>query len=225
MTVFDKEKVAERLRAAVKMAGGNKRISEKANVPLSTLNGYIGGKAIPTFHSITELAAACDVSLDWLAYNADISSDGPNISSDALYSIPRYDVEASAGNGALVEVENVEDHFTVSKDWLAKIAPNDAKVGIIEARGDSMEPTIQDGDIMMINFNITSKHVSVGGVFVISVNGNLLVKRLQVMTSGDIKVISDNDLYEPELISAEFLDESVTVHAQVIWSGGKIRRR
>lgn len=219
MVVFEQEKFIARLKSAIKKAGGPKRVSEISGVPLSSLNGYTGPRAaLPTSDKLIAIAEACGVSIDWLAYSADINSG-------ALYSIPWYNAEAFSGDGTLIENDNVEDYFAVRKDWLAKVAPINAKVGIMEAHGDSMEPTLQDGDVMMIDFNITRKNVSVGGVFVISVNGNLLVKRLQVMTSGDIKVISDNDIYVPELISARCLDDNVTVHAQVIWSGGKIRSR
>jgi len=41
-----------------------------------------------------------------------------------------------------------------------------------------MEPTIADGDTLILDFSIDSLVVNDGGVFVISVDGVLLVKRL-----------------------------------------------
>jgi len=58
--------------------------------------------------------------------------------------IPRCAIHASAGGGSVVLSEEVEDYFTVSHDCLSNYLPKGAKGGIIEARGDSMEPTIAD---------------------------------------------------------------------------------
>ena len=139
--------------------------------------------------------------------------------------IPRFAIHASAGGGSVVLSEDVEDYFTVSRDWLSRYLPKGARPGIIEARGDSMEPTIADGDILILDFSIDSSTVNDGGVFVISVDGTLLVKRLQVAVDGHILIRSDNDLYEQEKVTREFADERITVHAKVVWAGGPIRKR
>jgi alpha-D-ribose 1-methylphosphonate 5-triphosphate synthase subunit PhnG len=57
---------AERLRKAVKAAGGNRAAATKAGMPLTTLNGYIAGRDMKAAAMIA-LADACEVSLDWLA--------------------------------------------------------------------------------------------------------------------------------------------------------------
>lgn len=140
-------------------------------------------------------------------------------------SIPYYEVQVSAGGGALVQSQDAEDAFVVGRDWLSKYLPPNARCGIVEARGDSMEPTIRDGDILLLNFDVSRAHVDAGGVFVITVDDALLVKRLQVMLDGSVMVISDNDLYQAEKVSREVADERMVVHAQVVWVGGPIRKR
>lgn len=135
----------------------------------------------------------------------------------------RYAVQASAGDGAVVLAEEVADWFRVGRDWLERYVPRGARTGVIEARGDSMHPTIRDGDILLLNFDIDRQDVANGGVFVITIDGNLFVKRLQIMLDGSIQIMSDNELYDTELVDRECADEKMKVHAQVVWAGGPLR--
>lgn len=60
------ESRSERLRLAVRAAGGNQIIAQKAGVPLSTLGSYLAGGEQKLSNTIA-LAKACGVSLEWLA--------------------------------------------------------------------------------------------------------------------------------------------------------------
>lgn len=143
--------------------------------------------------------------------------------SENVVMVARYAVRASAGDGAVVLAEEVADWFRVGRDWLERYVPRGARTGVIEARGDSMHPTIRDGDILLLNFDIDRQDVANGGVFVITIDGNLFVKRLQIMLDGSIQIMSDNELYDTELVDREYADEKMRVHAQVVWAGGPLR--
>ncbi|WP_290776690.1 S24 family peptidase [Hoeflea sp.] len=201
--------------------------AEEIGISNSALGYYVRGEREPSYDFLKRLRLARGVDINWLI-TGDGNSDAKPVTSSKVpnqVTIPRYAIHASAGGGAVVLSEEVEDYFTVSPNWLARYLPKGARAGIIEARGDSMEPTIADGDILILNFSIDSSAVNDGGVFVISVDGVLLVKRLQVTVDGHILIRSDNDLYEQEKVTREFADERITVHAKVVWSGGPIRRR
>jgi hypothetical protein len=60
------EERAARLRQAVKLAGGNNRVSSRSGVPLRTLGNYLRGRDIPS-EALVAIADACAVSLEWLA--------------------------------------------------------------------------------------------------------------------------------------------------------------
>jgi phage repressor protein C with HTH and peptisase S24 domain len=52
---------------------------------------------------------------------------------------------------------------------------------------------------------------------------NLLVKRLQMLPNGIIKVKSDNALYEPWEINKEKLDSTdIEIIGRVVWSGQRM---
>lgn len=219
--------VGERIQSLVGKDQTLEKFADEIGVSSRTLGNYLRGEREPSYDFLRRLRTACGADINWLITGEGTAERAPSVRGEAPnpVSIPRYAIQASAGDGAVVLSQEIEDFFTVSPDWLARYLPKGAKAGIIEARGDSMEPTIADGDILLLDFSISSSVVNDGGVFVISVDGALLVKRLQVTVDGHILIRSDNDLYEQEKVTREFADERIKVHAKVVWAGGPIRKR
>lgn len=87
-----------------------------------------------------------------------------------------------------------------------------------------MEPTIRDGDLIMVVQDVDWSIVERGGIFVFSLDGDrLLLKRLHVMMSGDLQIISDNPAYPVEAIPFADIPHRIIVHGQVFFVGGKPR--
>ena len=87
-----------------------------------------------------------------------------------------------------------------------------------------MEPTIRDGDLIMVVQDVDWRVVERGGIFVFSLDvDRLLLKRLQVLNNGDLKIISDNKAYEPDLVLFDDIPDRIRVHGQVFFAGGKPR--
>jgi len=125
---------------------------------------------------------------------------------DGYIQVPRYEVAASAGGGSLVQSEQIVDHLTFKKDWLHQqlgLSPN--QVAVISVMGDSMEPYLFDGDLIMIDTNIP--RIENNAVYVLQVDGDLLVKRIQKKIDGTVIVKSDNEHYEPEVFRGEALSQ------------------
>lgn len=83
-----------------------------------------------------------------------------------------------------------------------------------------MEPGIRDGDLMIVRFDID--RIRDDGVYVISYDGDIRVKRLTV-NLGEVILSSDNPRYQDQRIKRTEADERLIVHGQVFWSGGAIR--
>lgn len=64
-------------------------------------------------------------------------------------------------------------------------------------------------------------HVRAEGVYVINLEGALLVKRLCMRLSGQVDVVSDNEHYSTETISGEQL-ASLQILGRVVWQGRRI---
>ena len=133
--------------------------------------------------------------------------------------VPRHDVAASAGNGAVIHDEQIVDHLAFKREWLTQImgcAPD--KVCVIQVRGDSMTPTINDADLLLLDMRVVNQRSE--GVYVIQLQGSLLVKRLRFKINGAVDVISDNQRYGTETLTSKEA-EQLTVLGRVVWHGSK----
>lgn len=136
-----------------------------------------------------------------------------------LVMVPRYDIHASAGNGAVIHDETIVDHLAFKRDWIRQSLGLDPScLALIDVRGDSMSPTIDGGDLLLLDTR--PGQTKSEGVYVINLNGSLLVKRLRIRLSGVIEIVSDNPKYGSETISGEELERLVIV-GRVVWHGRK----
>ena len=134
--------------------------------------------------------------------------------------VPQYDVRASAGNGSVVHEENVVDHLVFKRDWIVRsMGLNPKALALIDVRGDSMSPTINDGDLILLDTREGQQTTE--GIYAINLAGGLLVKRLRLRLSGTIEVVSDNERYGTETISGEQLAQ-LHIVGRVVWQGRRI---
>lgn len=138
--------------------------------------------------------------------------------------IPHFAVRAAAGGGALPEEQEPDGFLSVTRDWLAQFGVASSRVSVLQATGESMEPTIREGDLLLVNHDIEKERVLAGGVFVITHGGALKVKRCRGVGKGDLCITSDaGTAYGVDIVPADRIDDEVTVHGQVFWSGGRLR--
>ncbi|XPF92681.1 XRE family transcriptional regulator [Colwellia sp. RE-S-Sl-9] len=135
--------------------------------------------------------------------------------------LPFYEVKASAGEGLLVEAEEQTHLISFEPKWLNKeigVNPNDVFLMLVD--GDSMYPTLKNGAMIMVNKHFNGLN---DGIYVIRHDNNLLVKRLQVLPKGIIKVKSDNHMYEPWEINKEDINGTdIELIGRVVWSGQRM---
>lgn len=194
---------------------------------LKQMQRYADGDDFP-FSFLEALSRSTGIPMSWFLGEEPQSTELAKPDWAVGVTVPRYDVRASAGAGALVVSDKVEEYFSVGRDWLRRNmppwAPPNAVVGILEGAGDSMEPTIRDGDLVMVVQDVEWRVVERGGIFVFSLDHDrLLLKRLQVLNNGDLRIISDNKAYEPDLVRFDDIPNRVRVHGQVFFAGGKPR--
>lgn len=137
-----------------------------------------------------------------------------NDPSDDHIRFERLDVVAALGDGYINnEAMEVVDFVHVDKAWAReKLGGNLSRIQVITARGDSMQGTIEDGDVLFVD---TSVHSFEGeGIYLLSFADGLKAKRLQASVSGGLLVISDNPLYRTETIEGDGL-EKLTICGKV----------
>lgn len=130
--------------------------------------------------------------------------------------VPRYDVSASAGHGSLVQSELIVDYLAFREEWVSRIGLSSEKLALIKVSGDSMFPTLNNNDLVLIDLRI--QELGVDDIYTIQHRGHLLVKRIQIKMDGTVIVKSDNPLYESETLSP--IDaENIIVVGRVVWFG------
>ncbi|MXP09078.1 S24 family peptidase [Pseudoblastomonas halimionae] len=126
--------------------------------------------------------------------------------------ISRLDAEAAAGAGAEGGSQEI-GHIGFAPHWLRAQGLDPAHCSAIAVRGDSMEPTLAEGDEILVDTRTAPLR---SGVYVLRVDGQLLVKRLAPERPGTL--ISDNAIYPPlERDPAE-----VEVIGRVVWKSGRL---
>lgn len=132
--------------------------------------------------------------------------------------VPVYDVEASAGHGALVQGEEVLCNMAFDRGFLRRMT--DAKssdLAIIRVKGHSMEPTLLDDDHVLVDR--TKTNLSYDGLFVVRFDDALHVKRVgRSAIRGNVMVISDHPAYRDLDMPKQDLD----VVGRVLWVGRKV---
>lgn len=102
---------------------------------------------------------------------------------------------------------------------VARRYPHNSDFAGAQVVGDSMEPTLHDGEPVVYVQNF----IQGDGIYVLAVNGELLVKRLQFDRIFNVlHIISDNTRYRPVEIPMEGLDNVRILGKVVIWVHGEI---
>lgn len=129
--------------------------------------------------------------------------------------IPRLPLGASAGPGAFADGEEPFGAFGVTAGWLRENHFDPATLSAISVVGDSMEPTLRDGDEILVD---RTPRVWRDGIHVVRVDAALLVKRLETGRPGLLVLRSDNRLYDP----IELPVSDVEIIGRVVWKSGRL---
>ena len=129
--------------------------------------------------------------------------------------IPRLALGASAGPGQLSVDEQAIGMFRFSSRWLRGQGLDPAMLSAIAVTGDSMEPTLRDGDEILVD---RAPRAPRDGIHVVRVDDAVLVKRLDMARPGAIGLLSDNPAYRP----LELAPGEVEVIGRVVWKSGRL---
>jgi len=143
----------------------------------------------------------------------------------SFITIPQLDVAGSMGPGRVPpdHIEVIRD-ITVHLDWLKTQGLSYSKLenlAIIDGDGDSMEGTFRNGDALLVDRGITE--IRTDAIYVFTLEGELFIKRLQRLTGGSLRMISDNPVYPAIMIEGDMLAK-VHIQARVllVWNARKL---
>jgi phage repressor protein C with HTH and peptisase S24 domain len=191
--------IAERLRAELAERGLSAvELARAAGVKTSFLYDILNGKSLnPSSVKLGQAAHALGVSLAWLSGLETGRHQQPDAPEEHVR-IPRITVHASAGPGAIAESEQAEEHYYFRRSWIRdKLRAMPEHLRMMYIRGDSMAPTLQDGDIILIDTQ--RRQPSPPGIFVLDDGVGIVAKRLEMAGSTPpvLRILSDNPQYSP----------------------------
>jgi phage repressor protein C with HTH and peptisase S24 domain len=183
---------------------------------------WVSGRGQPSMMSLVNLSKAAGVSVEWLATGRgaptkarlEVHSAEP---ADAM-APSRHTLRAVNGRSSTQNPQIVE-YLSFQPEWLGRTLNIDARsTAVVEVIGDSMSPTIDEGDLVLVDVRETRFHHD--GVYVMRSGGggDLAVKRLQRQPDGNLLIRSDNAAYE----SATVRPEEVSLLGRVVWLGGRL---
>ena len=188
----------------------------------STLGNYERGTRVPTADFLARLKKKTNVDLDWLltGLHGDGESTPGLVSQGDFAFLPRYSVNASAGQGLVPVEEHEIERLAFRRDWLREIGLDPRFAGLLTAQGDSMSPTIPDGALMLVDRR-EDQPIRTGFIYVIALDGDVLVKRVSRNVDGTVDLISDNPLYPTKTIEQTDFDK-LYFAGWVYWVGRKL---
>ena len=145
--------------------------------------------------------------------------DLPSIGTDMI-AVSQYAVEASAGPGALTAGEGELSRIAFPERWLRRLSGGDpTRLSIIRVSGDSMEPTLSDGDEILVSGDDGADRLR-DGIYVLRVDNALIVKRVAMNPANRrFTIKSDSEGY-PDWPDCDLA--SLEIVGRVIWAGRRL---
>ncbi len=210
------------------------RLARAVGVSPSAFRKWLRGEAEPSRERLVALADAAGVGIAWLAKGEGPEPHFPPSGTSAhlpggrhhglnprqFVILPRRPEAAAAGAATPAPPTQLSEFIAFGHDWVRStlgVQPDDLLLET--AVGGSMQPTIHDNDLLLIDS--TDTQLREFGIYVLEFQGERVVKRVQRKLDGSMILISDNVIYEPERIPAERAVD-VKVIGRVVWSGGRL---
>jgi phage repressor protein C with HTH and peptisase S24 domain len=203
---------AARMRLALERADVDGKMAVTTRVPRVRLQAIMAGTLEPDPAFVALLAHATGVSQEWIWEG---EPDRTDAEAEEMVYLPVLDVAAAAGAGATNDRATVIRRIPFSARTLRRLGVPAGRAHAIRARGDSMEPTIADGGIVLVDSSQT--RLSQDGVYALVVDDQARLKRVAPHVDGSVSLISDNPGYPPERVAKADL-ERIKVVGRAFWT-------
>ena len=105
-------------------------------------------------------------------------------------------LQTAAGSGAFDLDETVKTYAYFRSEWLFRKGLAADRCNIIGVAGESMEPTLPDGCVILVDRNRTKRYR--GHIFVVRTEDGLVVKRAGKDEGGGWQLVSDRPEWKPQ---------------------------
>ncbi|HXC54607.1 MAG TPA: LexA family transcriptional regulator [Rhizomicrobium sp.] len=210
--------LGERLRWLLNLFESRSEAGAIANVTPEHLPSYISGRTKPRFEAIVRLAAAKNVSLDWLATGRG-ERNNDDAEPEGFVAIPlQPDADARIDAGA-------EATLLFARAWLATLveAPQTG-LRIVIQRGNANEPAVKDGDALLVDTavdRIAKAASDEDALYVFVRDGHHVARFVETFVDGRVVLKARNPAFAPQTLSPEEAAK-LQIFGRVRWRGGAI---
>lgn len=234
-TGADKSAFVQRLQTILSHWPSADRLARSMGVSPSAFRKWLKGEAEPSRERLVALAHATGVGVAWLAEgdgpepvfepvsggkrrpNVRDAQDEPEWAGFVL--LP-HRAKAAAAGSVTPPAPHGTEYMALRHDWVRAVCGVEPNQLVLEiATGESMTPTIRDGNTLLID--TTDRNFRNFGIYVLEINGQRLVKRVQRKHDGSLVLISDNNAYQPDTVD-KAAASGVAVIGRVVWAGGPV---
>lgn len=200
----------------------------RAGLPQGYIRGVIREdekRAIPNIDKATKIADALGLEL---YFGPPRDHQPVNIvppKDDDFAKIPLHEATLSAGNGYVNGDDVVVGTLAFRRDWLKKLGVSASRARVARVHGDSMAPTLSDGDMILIDTSKTdvlarskSSRRKAPPIYAFVEDGVARVKRIELVDADFFAVISDNPEFKTEFKRLATIS-SMRIIGKVLWWG------
>lgn len=222
--------------------GAGARLAKMADVTPKAASKWLNGESMPGGAKMLALAKALSVRVEWLEYGRGPMREGQespeknkveepqgdyrnfNLASDPSYTgVNQHTARAAAGDGEENSHVEIRGVLAFKSEWLRLNRLNPKNLDVIYANGSSMEPTINSGDVLLIDRSkIEPKDGQIFAMY--SEAKGTIVKRLIQSDFDGWLIRSDNPdktMYGDQNLSSDEINE-VHIIGRVVWCGGML---
>ena len=211
--------IIDKLKDILSADGVNGKIFDKdvaISLELSQANfATMKNRGKIPYSNILNFCAKKKISINWLLYN---QNPGSLVDSTDKYWIKYFpEVAVSAGGGAYENNDDFES-LEVPSYFINRLGgkENLKNIDAINVVGDSMEPTLNDDNIIFLDK--TKNDCSRDGIYAFTTIHGLFVKRIQKRVDGNLDIISDNKDYPSQILN----NSDIKIVGKVISTFGTI---
>jgi len=219
-TTLVDEEFRRRLRLIMQQFGSVADLARAVGVWDNAIYKWVSGRGQPSMISLVNLSKAAGVSVEWLA-----TGRGAPTKSRSEQQVVEPVVATSASRNSsqtinergVAQNQQVVDFLSFRPDWLQRTLKLDLRnMALVEVIGDSMSPTVDGGDVVVVDLRETRfRH---DGIYVLHTGVDLAVKRLQRQPDGMLMIRSDNPAYESYAVKPD----EVNLMGRALWVGGRL---
>lgn len=184
-------------------------LAKRMDVTPNTISQYKTGVRTPPMDTLEKLVEALGVTLpEFFACKDDSKPD--------VVFIEKVKARPRAGTGGLETDSRTDGLYSFHSSFITRKGGSEKTMKLFEVAGESMTPTLNDGDMIMVNTKETE--VRSGRIYLLRIGEELMVKRLENRPGGVLLIRSDNKDYEDLPVNLTEVDGDIEIFGRMVWS-------